>query len=116
MTPLDRAGFTLVELLAAFVLVMVVAVFMVGSSRIAAVSARRATLEIRAAQLIQEETERLRTLPYDSVQDGSATGAVGWASWTVTDSGSYRRAQLIVATNPLRGVAIVDTVYVYRSR
>jgi len=109
-------GFTLVEVLVAIVILSVGAMAWVGTGRVASASMRAATLELRAAQLIQEEVERLRTMPFDSVRDGSAARPAGDAVWTVTDSVSYLRVELVVRTRAERGRILSDTVWVYRAR
>lgn len=111
-----RGGFTLVEVLVAIVILSVGALALVGTSRVASASVRQAVLELRAAQLIQEQAERLRTLPLDSLRAGSVARPVGDAAWTVADSGSYLRVQLVVHARPEAGRSLADTLYVYRPR
>jgi prepilin-type N-terminal cleavage/methylation domain-containing protein len=112
----SRAGFTLLEVIVAVVILSMGVLALVGAGRIASVSVRRATLELRAAELIEEDVERLRTVAIDSLRDGSAVRPAGDVVWTVTDSGSYLRAELVVNTRPEAGLALSDTVYVYRPR
>ncbi len=116
MTRTAARGFTLIEVAVAIVLLGIVAVSLVGSSRITAASVRRASLELDAAQLIHDEFERLRTEPIASLVDGAATHDVGISSWLVTDSGSYLRVELVVRTNPIGGSTLTDTLYVYRPK
>jgi prepilin-type N-terminal cleavage/methylation domain-containing protein len=116
MTGRRTAGFTLIEVLVAIVILVVGALALVGSGRVATASVQRATLELRVAQLIQEEVERLRTLPLVSLTDGSATYAAGSTQWVVTDSISYLRVELSVQARPEAGVTLGDTVFVYRPR
>jgi prepilin-type N-terminal cleavage/methylation domain-containing protein len=110
------AGFTLIEIVIAAVILVVGILALVGSNRVAAMSARRASLELRTAQLVQEQTERLRTLPIDSLRNGSGTYPAGTASWIVTDSVSYVRVQLAVLSRPEAGSTMGDTVFIYRPR
>lgn len=112
----ERAGFTLVELIVAVVLLLVVAGSLVGTARIVTASLQRATLELRAAQLTQDEVHRLRTLPVTSLADGTATHPGGTSAWMVTDSGAYLRVELEVRTAPLAGASLVDTLYLYRAQ
>jgi prepilin-type N-terminal cleavage/methylation domain-containing protein len=112
----SRGGFTLVEVLVAIVILSIGALSLVGTSRVASASVRQAVLELRAAQLIQEQVERLRTLPLDSLRDGSAARPAGDALWTVADSATYRRVQLVVRARPEAGRSLTDTLYVYRAR
>ncbi|MHB1192174.1 MAG: type IV pilus modification PilV family protein [Longimicrobiales bacterium] len=111
-----EGGFTLVEILVAIVILSLGAMAWVGTSRVAAISMRAAALELRAAQLVQEQVERLRTMPVDSVRAGSAARLAGDALWTVADSGSYLRVELVVTARPEGGRTLADTVYVYRAR
>jgi Tfp pilus assembly protein PilV len=116
MTTRRTAGFTLIEVVVAAVILMVGVLALVGTSRVATQSVRRATLELRTAQLVQEQMERLRTLPIGSLANGSGSYAAGNASWIVADSGAYVRVQLAVQSRPEGGVAIGDTVFIYRPR
>ena len=116
MTTPRTAGFTLIEIIIAAVILLVGVLALLGSNRVASVSARRASLELRTAELIQEQMERLRTVPIDSLQSDSATSAAGVARWVVTDSGSYVRVELAVRSRPEAGAALADTVFIYRPR
>lgn len=108
------AGFTLVELTVTVVLLFIVAVSVVGTTRIITNSMQRATLELRVAQLVQDEVQRLRTLPVAGLVDGTSTRPGGASAWLVTDSGAYLRVELVVTTTPLAGTVLTDTVYLYR--
>ncbi len=109
-------GFTLVEVLVAIVILSMGILALLGSTRVSIASARSATLELRVAHLIQEEVERLRALPVDSLRDGSATRPDGSARWIVTDSTSYVRVELVVDALPASGATLGDTLYLYRPR
>jgi Tfp pilus assembly protein PilV len=109
-------GFTLIETVVATVILLMGVLALLGSNRVATMSERRAALELHTAQLIQEETERLRTLPIGSLATGSASYPAGTASWIVTDSAAYVRVQLAVQSRPEAGVTLVDTVFIYRPR
>ena len=112
----NSGGFTLVEVIVSIVILTVGVLALVGSSKVSAASLQRATLELRVAELIEEEVERLRTLPIGSLADGSATRPAGTTRWLVTDSVSYLRVELEVVTRPEVGISLTDTVYVYRPR
>jgi len=116
MTGDRRGGFTLIEILVAIVILLIGALSLMGSSRIAAESLRRSGTELRAAQLIHDEVERLRTLPLDSLVDGVSVRPGGTSSWVVTDSVSYLRVELALTTSAVGGVTQSDTVFVYRNR
>ena len=110
------AGFTLIEIVIAAVVMVMGVLALLGSNRVSARSAGRASLELRVAQLVQEQMERLRTLPIDSLRNGSGTYPAGTATWTVVDSTSFVRVQLAVRSRPEAGVAVGDTVFIYRPR
>lgn len=114
MISTSRSGFTLIELLVAMVLLVVLTVSLVGSSRVAAMSARRASMELKAAQLMTQELERLKTTPYAALVSGNASTSLGTSDWTVTDSASFRRVELVVSTHPIAGIVVTDTLYLYR--
>lgn len=115
-TPRGAAGFTLIEIVVAAVVLSVGVLALVGANRVAALSAARAAVELRAAQLIQDHTERLRTLPIDSVKSGATSSAAGSASWLVTDSTTYLSVRLAVTARPEGGSTLSDTVYLYRPK
>jgi hypothetical protein len=52
----------------------------------------------------------------DSVRNGSAAGPGGDAVWTVIDSVTYLRVELVVRARPEAGRTLSDTLYVYRAR
>lgn len=110
------AGFTLIEVLVAIVILVIGALSLVGTGRVSSASVRRATLELRVAELIQEEVERLRTVPLASLVSGSTTHAAGTAQWVVTDSLTYLRVELAVQARPEAGATLADTVFIYRPR
>ena len=116
MTRTRTGGFTLVEVVVAIFILSVGALALVGTGRLASASLRQATLELRVAQLLQDEAERLRTLPVDSLRDGVVSRVAGDALWTVQDSGAYLRVELVVAARPEAGRTLADIAYVYRAR
>ena len=116
MTHARRGGFTLIEIVVAALVLVMGVLALLGSNRVATMSAQRASLELRAAQLIQEQTERLRTLPIDSLRTGAGSYPSGNASWIVTDSGAYLRVEIAVLSRPEAGVRVGDTVFLYRPR
>jgi prepilin-type N-terminal cleavage/methylation domain-containing protein len=116
MTRERREGFTLIEVLVAIVILLIGVLSLIGSSRIAAASVRRSTVELRAVQLLHDEVERLSTIPLDSLVDGTSTRPGGTSSWVVVDSVTFLRVELAITTAPLAGTSLQDTVFLYRSR
>ncbi|GMV06481.1 MAG: hypothetical protein AMXMBFR53_27570 [Gemmatimonadota bacterium] len=111
-----RGGFTLVEVVVAVVVLSVGALALLGSSRVSATSLRRAVLETRVTRLLETEVERLRSAPLGTLANGTTTYPEGSTAWTVTDSVTYLRVELVVRARPERGASLVDTVWVYRPR
>jgi len=111
-----RRGFTLVEVVVAVVVLSVGALALLGSSRVSATSLRRAVLETRVARLLETEVERLRAAPLATLVGGTAAYPEGSTAWTVTDSVTYLRVELVVQARPERGATLTDTVWVYRPR
>lgn len=116
MSPRSRAGFTLVEVMVAVVILIVGILALLGTNRVALLSMQRATLETRVTRLLEEGTERLRALPVDSLADGMATRPEGTSSWVVSDSAGFRAVRLVVRARPEGGRTLVDTVWLYRPR
>lgn len=110
------SGFTLIEIVVTMVLLLGAIVSLMTASRIVAASGHRTAAELRATQLVQDETERLQTIPLGQVTNGSRTRSAGTATWTVTDSVRYLRIDLAIETASSGGVVVRDTVQVYRSR
>jgi prepilin-type N-terminal cleavage/methylation domain-containing protein len=111
-----RAGFTIVELLIAVVLLTVVAISLVGTSQYVSRTLARSTAELRAGQALQVEMERLMSLPYDSLATGSGTHPLGSSSWTVSDSVTYKEIFLITEYQSPNGIVLWDTVSAFRLR
>lgn len=110
------AGFTVVELIVAIVLLSVVVVSLAAASLYSSKALRRSSEELRASELVQGELERLLSLPYDSLVDGSRTLPQGTSTWTVLDSVSYRRIVLVTHYAPTAAFSVWDTVAAYRLR
>ncbi len=111
-----RAGFMMVELLVAMVLLTVVAISLVGASQYVSTTVRRSGMEMRAGSLLQGEIERLLTLPYDSLSTGSRNLPYGVATWTEADSVSFKEILLITEFRSGTGVVLWDTISAYRLR
>ncbi len=114
--PSARSGFTLIEIIVALVFLSVVAIALGGATQQATRTLRRSRAELGAARFLDAEVERLRILDYDSLADGARTRGRGIATWTVTDSLTFR--QVLVETrygSPATGL-LVDSVTLFRTR
>lgn len=111
---LNERGISIVELLVAVALLAVVVVSLAAAGLYASRTLTRSRVELESAQFMQSELERLRAVPYDSLQSGSRTAAKGTSTWTVSDSLGYSWILLITHYAPTEGVSVWDTVVAYR--
>jgi Tfp pilus assembly protein PilV len=111
-----RAGFTIVEVIIALVVLTVVGVAMAAANQHAARILQRSRIELNAARFLEAEVERLRILPFTSLSDGQHTQGRGIATWTVVDSTSYRRLLLETRYGSAATGMIVDSVTIYRAQ
>jgi type II secretory pathway pseudopilin PulG len=109
-------GFTLIEIIVALVFLSVVAIALGGAAQQATRTLHRSRLELRAARFLDAEVERLRILDYDSLLAGTHTRGPGTATWTVTDSGTFRRVLLETRYGSPDMVLLVDSVTLFRTR
>ena len=108
------AGFTLIEVLVALVFLTLVATALGAASQQAARTLRRSRVELDAARVLEDESERLRYLSFDSLVGGTRTHGRGIATWTVADSGAFRQVLLVTRYgSPASGLA-VDSVTLLR--
>ncbi|MGB1657460.1 MAG: type IV pilus modification PilV family protein [Longimicrobiales bacterium] len=109
-------GFTIVEVVIALLFMTVVALSFAASNQFSARLQGRSEIELRAAQHLEAEVERLRALSLDSLSTGSRSSGLGQASWDVVDSTTF--VQIILATeygNASMGT-VLDSVTIYRLR
>jgi len=107
-------GFTLVEILVALVFLVLVAVSYGATTQYASRVINRSRTELAAQHFLETETERLRLVAYDSLEDGTRARGRGIASWWVEDSTSFR--QILLETrfgSPASGF-VVDSVTLFR--
>ncbi len=107
-------GISVVEVLIAVTLIAIAVVALATASLYASRTIRRSRIALRAAEFQQSELETLLAAPYSSLQDGTRTTSLGTSSWTVADSGKYRRILLVTNYAPTEGVSVWDTVVAYR--
>jgi len=99
LTTLDEAGFSLVELMVALVILAVGVLGLAGVTAFTIQKVTVAELDTKRGAALQTAVEQLRATPLDSLQAGSDTVGAFVVDWTVTDNGTYATAQ-IVTTGP----------------
>ncbi|MGH7545943.1 MAG: prepilin-type N-terminal cleavage/methylation domain-containing protein [Gemmatimonadota bacterium] len=110
----ETGGFTIVEVVVAIVLLSVVVLSLSAAALYTARALRAASDELRAAEFLQVEMERLLALPYDALASGSRSRPEGTAAWTVVDSVAYRQITLVTHYAPTPAISEWDTVSAYR--
>lgn len=116
-----RAGFSLVEVVVALV---ILAVGVLGLAGTTAVVVRQVTLSnvtTERATALQTVVERLRATPYYTVAAGSETVGLFTAHWTVTEVDQSKLLEIVTVGPglvsgsgfPLLGQGVADTL-VYR--
>jgi prepilin-type N-terminal cleavage/methylation domain-containing protein len=91
----QRAGFTLVEVIVAIV---VLAVGLLGMAATTTVLLRQITLadlSTERSMALQTTLERLRATPFDSVRAGADTVRNFQVSWTVTDLFQWKDVEIV---------------------
>lgn len=97
--PRPDAGFSLVEVIIAF---MILAVGVLGLAGTTAIVVRQVTgseLATKRSAALMTTVERLRGMPYDSVKNGADTVGVFQVSWTTTD-GTRSKLVKVVTVGP----------------
>lgn len=95
----DRAGFTLVEVIVAILILAVGLLGMAGTTAVIIRQVTMANLSTERSVALQSTLERLRAVPFDSVQVGSDSVGVFEVTWTVTDAFQWKDVE-IVTTGP----------------
>lgn len=101
-----RAGFTLVEVLVALIILTVGVLGLAGTTALAVRQVTFADVTAERAIALQSVIERLRSAPYDSVANGSDSIGRFQATWTVT-LGQRSKSVQIVTLGPGLGSATV---------
>ena len=91
-----RAGFTLVEVLVALVVLTVGVLALAGATAVAVRQVILADVTTERAAALQSVVEMLRARPYDSLSAGSDTVGTFRATWTV--SSTQRSTVLSIVT------------------
>jgi prepilin-type N-terminal cleavage/methylation domain-containing protein len=112
-----RAGFTLVEVIVAIVILAVGLLGMAGTTAVVIRQITTANLATERSVALQSTLERLRGIPFDSVRAGSGSVGVFEVAWTVTDEFQWKEIQIITtgpglthsSEYPLLSPAVSDT-------
>lgn len=94
-----RAGFTIVELVVALVILTVGLLAFAGTTVLLIRQVSIAGLATERAAVVQSVVERLRALPYDSVRSGSDSMGAFRVTWTATVDGPTKVVR-IISTGP----------------
>ncbi len=105
----------MVELMVAVSLFALVLTALAGSSVYSSKTLTRSRTQLKSAQFMQSELERLLAIPYDELSSDSRTTEMGTAVWAVQDSITYQKILLVVNYAPTAGVEIRDSMVAYRA-
>ena len=90
-----RAGFQLVEVLIALVILAVGVVGLAGSTALVACQATLAELATERAAALESVVERLRATPYASLEAGSDSVGLFYVSWSTTGLTSSTMLEIV---------------------
>jgi len=99
-----RAGFTIVEVIVAIVILAVGLLGMAGTTSVVLRQVTMANLATARTVALQSTLERLRGISFDSVAAGSDSVGLFQVTWTVTDEFQWKDVE-IVTTGPGQGQA-----------
>lgn len=100
----------------ALLFMTVVAISLAASTQFSARLLGRSEIELRAAQYLEAEAERLRALSLDSLVSGSRSAGLGQASWEVVDSTTFVQVILTTEYGTAAVGNVADSVTIYRLR
>jgi prepilin-type N-terminal cleavage/methylation domain-containing protein len=99
-----RAGFTIVEVIVAIVILAVGLLGMAGTTTVVLRQVTMANLATARTVALQSTLERLRGIPFDNVAAGTDSVGLFQVTWTVTDLFQWKDVE-IVTTGPGQGQA-----------
>lgn len=117
-----RAGFTMVEILVALVILAVGVLGLAGTTALVVRQVTLADVTSERAAALQDVVERIKAADYDSVSAGSATVGIFDATWTTTDLKTSKLVEIVTVGPglvsgdgglPHLGNGVADT-FVYR--
>ncbi len=95
----DRAGFSIVEVIVAMVILAVGLLGMAGTTVLVVRQVTLADLATERSVAVQSTLERLRGISFDSIRTGSESVGSFQVNWTVTDQVQWKDIE-IVTTGP----------------
>lgn len=109
-------GFALLEVVIALFFASMIVVIFAVTNRYASDLMARSRAELEAAAFLESEVDRLAMTPYANLVAGARAAGFGSSAWSILDSVSYRRIQL-VTTYALPGAEVLtDTATIVRKR
>ena len=105
--PRARGGFTIIEVIVAMMILVVGVLGLAGATGQIIRQITFADLESERAVAFQTVINRMQSLPYANVVDGTATIGVFDVSWAVANSGSQSKIVTITTVGP--GVSLTST-------
>lgn len=104
-----RAGFTLVEVIIAIVVLAFGLLGLAGTTALVVRQVNLAEIATERSLVTQSTLERIQALPYDSILDGSGSMGSFKVSWTVVAPSSQWKALELITTGP--GMSISSSGY-----
>jgi len=95
----ERAGFSIIEVLLAMVILAFGALGMAGTTLVMIKQTTLSDVTTDRAVALQTTIERIRALPFDSVEAGQDSVGAYQLSWTVSDGRHWKSVE-IVTTGP----------------
>ena len=97
-------GFTIVEVLIAIVILAVGMLALATTSIVATTQVKIADLKTERSVAVQQAVERLRAMPFDSIDSLAETSAMQFGSyrvwWTVTPQARYLSTVTVITDGP----------------
>ena len=110
-----QSGFTLTELL---ISVVIIAIGVVGFATAVALASTELWMgqrDTEVAMLIVDQAERIKALPFDSVQPGSRVEGNYQLAWQVQGT-NPKRIVLVAVFENRRGRQLADTIVILKQR
>lgn len=95
-----RAGFTVIEVIIAMVILTVGVLGLAGTTAFLVRQVTQADLMTERVAAFQTIIDRLQSLPYDSVTAGTDSVGIYAVAWTSVNNGSQNKTVTIITTGP----------------
>lgn len=99
----DRAGFTIVEVLVAIIILAFGLLGMAGTTTLVVRQISLAEVSTERSVALQTTLERLQALPFDSVETGADSVGIFGVSWEVTAAFDQWKVVDVITTGPGMG-------------